>query len=59
MQRSIYDFGLEKTAANHAPLTPLSFLARAAEVPGAIGRAARTSMRAAEEPNAVPEVPGT
>jgi fatty-acyl-CoA synthase len=32
MQRSIYDFGLEKTAANHAPLTPLSFLARAAEV---------------------------
>ncbi len=32
MQRSIYDFGLEKTAANHTPLTPLSFLARAAEV---------------------------
>lgn len=35
------------------------WLARAAEVPGAIGRAARASLRAAEEPNAVPDAPGT
>jgi hypothetical protein len=28
-------------------------------VPGAIGRVARSSLRASEEPNAVPEAPGT
>jgi len=32
MGTSIYDLGLDKTAANHAPLSPLGFLARAAEV---------------------------
>ncbi len=29
---NIYDLGLEKNAANHVPLTPLSFLERAADV---------------------------
>ena len=29
---SIYEQGLEKNAANHVPLTPISFIARAAEV---------------------------
>ena len=32
MGTSIYDLGLDKNAANHAPLSPLGFLARAAEV---------------------------
>lgn len=32
MSTSIYDVGLDKNAANHAPLTPLSFLAWSAEV---------------------------
>jgi hypothetical protein len=35
------------------------WLGRAAEVPGTIGRVARASLRAAEEPNAVPDAPGT
>jgi fatty-acyl-CoA synthase len=32
MRSNIYDFGLDKNAANYAPATPLTFIARAAEV---------------------------
>jgi 3-(methylthio)propionyl---CoA ligase len=32
MQRSPYDTDLPKTGANYAPLSPLSFLARSADV---------------------------
>ncbi len=32
MRSTIYDFGLDRNDANYTPLTPLSFLARAAEV---------------------------
>jgi fatty-acyl-CoA synthase len=32
MSQGIYEGGLEKNAANHTPLTPLAFLARAADV---------------------------
>jgi fatty-acyl-CoA synthase len=33
MAASIFDHNLEKNPANYAPLTPLSFLERAAYVP--------------------------
>lgn len=35
------------------------WLARAAAVPGAVGRAAKGAMREADEPNAMPDVPAT
>jgi fatty-acyl-CoA synthase len=49
LSMSIYENGLDKTPANHQPLTPLSFLARAARVwperTAVIHGAARTSYR--------------